>query len=525
LCERSVFWWLLAAVLVLAGYHVIESLDLSLDNREGAMMLVTERMTHGLPSPEWIAKTPYTLSPYGPVYFVLNEVVSSIGPWRRTLIPGRLVSAFAGLLTAGLIGLVVGRRTHSAELGLASAVIYLRYPETAAWIHCYRVDALAVLFALAAYAAPGLPRRGLAISAVMVVAGSLVKQTVALAAVPIVLHLIIERRSREAALYTLGVLTLAGVGWGILYYGSGGYYADLSPLSIHRRYHAGGAILLSVRFFFGKPVTVAAILSVLGAAVADPACVVRCRYVIAGAFASGVAAVLSGTEGAWSNYYLEPAALASALLGLYGINALWRMSRGWTSVLLWAASLATIVGTTGNALKSIQSQERPPDLTSVLGKVKSPYILADGAYIALVASVGLEPAVNDTFFYSILVRNRIIDAGRLADDMRAGRVGGLVLRRPREAYAGVWPVEIVAAMKSHYTSVDLAFNKQIYIYLYISSDADRQPGPQKPGRSAAAGLQSACPLPLETWVSGNPNTTPKGNGSSIQGIARIHAQF
>ena len=75
----------------------------------------------------------------------------------------------------------------------------------------------------------------------------------------------------------------------------------------------------------------------------DPAIVFRCRYVIAGAVATGAATVLSGVEGAWTNYYLEAAALTSALLGLYGINALWKMSREWTSVLLCVASLVTIV--------------------------------------------------------------------------------------------------------------------------------------------------------------------------------------
>ena len=194
-CERTAFWWLLGAVLVLAGHHVIRSLDLSHDNYEGSMMLVTERMSRSPPSREWMARIPYSLSPHGPVYFALTGVVSSIGPWPRSLIPGRFVSISAGLLSAGLIGLAVGRGTNSPELGLATGAMYLGSWTSSAWIHFYRVDALAVFFALAAYAAPGLPRRGLATSAAMVVAGSLVKPVVGLAAIPIALHLILERRN------------------------------------------------------------------------------------------------------------------------------------------------------------------------------------------------------------------------------------------------------------------------------------------------------------------------------------------
>lgn len=466
LCGGTVFWWLLAAVLVLAGFHVMSLFDRSRrDEYEGAMMLVADRMDQGLPSPEWIAKIPYTVSPYGPGYFALCNVVSSVGPWHRSLIPGRSVSIVAGLLTAGLIGLVVGRGAKSAETGLASAAIYLAYPLTAFWIHAYRVDALAVLFAIAAYVASGLPRRQWHVSAVLVVVGSLVKPTVGFAAVPIVLHLLIERRRREAVLYTLGVLTLAGVLWGILCYESGGYYVDIGLRGNQREYSAARAIG-HCRTFLRNPVTVIALLCVLASAVTNPVNVLRCRFSIAGAVALGLAAVGAGIEGGFTNYYLESAALASALLGLYGINSLWRISREWTSVLLCAASIATIVGIAGYTLKKFQSQAREPDLTCVLDYVKSPYILADRDYIALVASLGFVPAVNDPFFYRVAVRNRAIDAGKLAADMRAGRVGGLVLYRLREECSIAWPVEIVDVMKSHYVPAHLDSSKQIYIYKF-----------------------------------------------------------
>jgi hypothetical protein len=464
LCERTVFWLLLALVLVIVAYHVIRLLDLSEDDHEGAMMLVAQRMSEGLPNADWIAKFPSTLSPYGPVYFALTKAVSSLGPWAGSLIPGRLVSVIAAVLTAGLIGLVVGRRTSSAPLGLACGATYLGHPATAPWIHSYRVDSLGVLFEIAAYAAVGLPRLGLTISAVLLVAGSMVKQTVALAAIPIVLHLILTRRRREAGVYTLAVVALAGVGWGILVYGSHGYYAVLGPLNVRRGYNLRQAVFNSV-LFCGNPVTVCAILSVLAAALGDRASVVRCRFVIAGAVALGLAAALSGTDGAAPNYFLAAAALDSALFGLYGLGTLWRLSRKWTSALLWTASLAAIVGLTGYSVKRVQSRQQPPDLRSFLSSVKSQFILVDSYYVASVASAGFVPVINDPYFYRLVVRNGVLDTSRLVDEMQSGRVGALVLCARREKCRGHWPDDIVDAMESHYRPVAFKYHKSLFLYI------------------------------------------------------------
>ena len=76
---------------------------------------------------------------------------ASVGPWQKTLIPGRLVSVAAAVLTALVIAVVVWRRTASAVCGLTAGVLYLGYPIIAYWFHDYRVDGLACFFAIAAY--------------------------------------------------------------------------------------------------------------------------------------------------------------------------------------------------------------------------------------------------------------------------------------------------------------------------------------------------------------------------------------
>jgi Dolichyl-phosphate-mannose-protein mannosyltransferase len=467
LSAPALFWCLLPTLLVLTATHVYRSLDALRDGYEGAMMLVSERMTEGLPSREWLAKVPYTVSPYGPAYFALARFASFVGRQPRSLVPGRLVSVIAGLLTAGLIGLVVGRRTSSSALGLASAVVYLGYPGVDTWIHQYRIDALAVLFAIAATATAGLSRRRLAVSALMVVAGSLVKQSVGLAAVPVVLYLWIEGRHRDAGLYVLSVLALAGMVWAILFYASGGYYFDLGVLGNRRPYYPSQAIYYG-GWFARRSITVAAFVSLLAAAVVNPAAVIRCRFAIAAVVAGALAVVLSGFEGATTNYYLETAALASILLGIHGLGALWRISRAWTAVFLLFACIAIGAREASRAWNQTNLQPRSPALAAALAGVTSDYVLADAPCVALVSSLGLVPAVNDPFFYRVLVRNRLLDPRQLAADMRAGRVGALVLSRPLETYTEDgkgWPAEIVAVMSSHFASAGFQ-QAQFYVYIH-----------------------------------------------------------
>jgi hypothetical protein len=56
--------------------------------------------------------------------------------------------------------------------------------------------------------------------------------------------------------------------------------------------------------FFGNPVTIATVLSVAVASIAEPMAVLRCRFAVAGAMALALAVARSGGEGAAADYYL-----------------------------------------------------------------------------------------------------------------------------------------------------------------------------------------------------------------------------
>jgi hypothetical protein len=467
-CERNARRSLQVAVLVAIAFHLIRVFDSSRDEYEGGMMQLAERMGWSLPDPTWTDRIPYTVCPYGPVYFAVTKAVSKVGPWAGTLIPGRLVSVAAGILTALLIGLVVNRRTASAELGLSAALFYLVYPRVAFWMHDYRVDTLAALFAIGAYTALELPGRGLQLSTASVVVGSLVKQPVAFAAIPITLHLILSRKPREAVLYLLSVLVVGGAAWGLVVYASRGYYLNMALLGNRRAYFPSQAMHLAA-VFFGNPVTIVTVLSVAVASIAEPMAVLRCRYAVAGAMALALAIALSGGEGAATNYYLESAALMSLFLGLYPLTTFWALNRRRTAGILGVIGLVTTVAIGAYTVKALRSGERRADLTSVADQVKNRCVLADRQYVAPAVSAGLVPAVNDPYFYRVAVRNGAIDAGRLADDMRAGRVGGLVLAKPREQYArgsDEWPPEITAVMLSDFAACGRADSGYLYVHRF-----------------------------------------------------------
>src|SRR5262249_39253756 len=156
---------------------------------EGPILALVERWRSEPVSAQWWQGTPSTLTCYGPGYYWLVKVVSPLTPWDHTLIPGRLLALAAMLATALLFALLIYRPTHSVEVSLAGALFYLAAPVVTYWLPYHRVDTLAIFLSLASYAVLGRSRASGWASALLVVAGSLVKQTAALSALPVILYL------------------------------------------------------------------------------------------------------------------------------------------------------------------------------------------------------------------------------------------------------------------------------------------------------------------------------------------------
>ena len=83
------------------------------------------------------------------------------------------------------------------------------------------------------------------------------------------------------------------------------------------------------------------------------------RYVIALIISWGFAGLLSGGEGAATNYFLESAGLVCILLGIYGVSALWQLDRAQTAIVLWAAGIAVIAGVSATPWPIFGLAEKP----------------------------------------------------------------------------------------------------------------------------------------------------------------------
>jgi hypothetical protein len=222
--------------------------------------------------------------------------------------------------------------------------------------------------------------------------------------------------------------------------------------------------------FAENPATVAAAVALIAAFVANSKPICTNRYVIALVIGLGFAGLLSGGEGSANNYFLESAGLVCIVLGLYGVSALWRLDRGRTAIVLWTAGFSVVVAVSANTVMYVRAGGKAPDLAIVKSQAATDYVLADRQFIGPAIWAGLTPAVNDPFFYGVVVKNRAVDVGLLVEDMKAGRVSALVLAKPLEQYTPAgneWPAEIVDVMRSHYAPAGRADVGYLYLY-YIS---------------------------------------------------------
>ncbi|MGH9199651.1 MAG: hypothetical protein ACRD2A_00250 [Vicinamibacterales bacterium] len=457
-CHRHVRWPLGLALLSLVAMHVAGGFDTVRDFFEGGNSMVVER--GGWARPEWLTGLPYTLTPYAPGYFtavaLLNSAVAAVTnveAWPTPVVSGRLLSVAAGLVTSAMAAVAVARRIGAVEPGLVAAAVFLSYSGVSFWINLFRVDALATAFAIATYAAAS-GSAGLVVSGLLVVAGSLVKQTTILAAAPVALHLAFTGRLGSAARYLAGVGLAAAAIWAVVFVASGGYYFDISIVGNRRDYSVTQAIAMTADFT-RKRWTLLAGVALVCAWLIQSSPLRRCQYVVALLVASVIAAAFSGIEGASTNFFLEPSALAAIVIGMYGVGPLWRASPQRTALVLWATSAVLIVWAGSAAAGSIRRDRPPLDLSAFRAELPHTSVFVDWRFLAAARQAGLRPMLNDPFFLTIVVRNGAFKLDPMLEDLRSGRIAGLVLFTSLFEQDDVpgWPPELVTAFRSHFETV------------------------------------------------------------------------
>jgi hypothetical protein len=471
-----------AAGLLVALYgHTRRVFDLTRkEYGEGPILAMVERWRQEPISARWLEGPQWTLSCYGPGYYAVVRLVSPWTPWDHTLIPGRLVSLLALVATSAMVALIVYRESRSATLAQIAALTYLFASPVLIWLPFARVDSLAVFFAVSAYAAVGPRKRNLVLSGLLIVIGSLVKQPVALCALPICAHLVLNHRRREALGYLLGVGTLGAALWSLLAWASGGYFfagaivGNLNPLIL-------SSLPWKIWRFWKSPLAVSALGVLVYLLLVDR------HQVKASLYASGllVSAVLSSVliakEGSGQNYYLEAAALATVVVALYGFRVLWTIPQRWAlALLLGLTAFGTLAGAYSLKLLSRPFAVSPCHVwVAVLGER---HILADGTCMDALATEAKLPVLNDPYLYRMMVENGALDADPLVAAMASGEVAALVLERSVEDHRTSkyldgqreyrsWATPVVDAMRRYYVLVQREPGFWLYMHRSLVTPA------------------------------------------------------
>jgi hypothetical protein len=480
---RSRLTWCLSAVarlvlLVTLALFLLAALLRVFDFRqpadfgEGTLLATVERMEREPISAHWLDGPEYTVNPYGPVYYWTVRAVRAVLPWQHSLLPGRLVSLAATLGIVVLLGFLVGRHTKSLDLALLSVMLLLASPVVHAWATPHRVDPLAVLLAFGGYLTVKLPRRGIVVSACLIVVASLTKQNMALAGVPIFLLLLFEGKFKAATGYAILVVGLGVSVWATLDLASGGYY-----MATAIRGHLGamwpqqGFEILY--WFLTTPLGLSAGIVLGWMIVKSPASLCHSVYGLGLITSLLFSAVLSCKEGASYAYHFESSVLAAAVLGLEGLPVLLAMHR--QRALLLAAVLAGILAAPEarelrhRGFRFYTSPYASSFLSSRLSHSRPTYVLADGQYLDAVLQEGLTPLINDPFLFRQLVGNGTLKSDKVIEAMEQGKVEYLVLKRTiamhRKHVGSIsqkWPAELLDAMDRGYALE--AATEDIFLY-------------------------------------------------------------
>ncbi|HEX7450154.1 MAG TPA: hypothetical protein VF306_21515 [Pirellulales bacterium] len=473
---------LAGALAMVAAYHACRVFELGHKSYgEAPILALTERMAAEPPSAAWRTGPPYTLSCYGPAFYWASGAVAQLGGWRHSIVPGRLVSVAAALFVAALIAVAAGGGARHVEVGLAGALIFLVSGPVSEWLPYARVDLLALAFAAIAYVAAQRGWGGAALPAIAVVAGSLAKPTIALAAAPITLHLLLNRQSRKALWFAVLVVGLGAASWATVEWTSDGYFlsavlsGNRNPLSLWRGYRFGYE-------FLGSPLGVGACVTSIGLWIVSPQEFRRSLFSLGFLVSTAIATVLVCKRGSDLNYFLEPAMLGSLAIAVDGVPRLYAAdARRANLALLFltiilaapvlrefrkndalrqaAAPLRQAVGWAERSESHHAASHSLPrahfEAVSRLlaGEPAHVGILADGQCVDMVLAAGCQPWVNDSYLYMLLTGNGTLDSTELIEQVRLGHIGWLFLHQPLEAHlqsvahhSNLWPPEVLRCL-------------------------------------------------------------------------------
>lgn len=449
------------------------------DYGEGPILAMVERMRHESVDAEWMRGPRHTVTCYGPGYYwAILAAAKPMGDLQQTLIPGRLVSLAAALAIAAMIAAVVARRTESVPLGLFCALLFLSWRVVEFWVPFHRTDVLSVVFSFAAYVAASRDdRRGLLLAALLIGVGSLVKQTVALSAMPIFLYYVLNRRYSDAAIFAMAVSAAGAVLWGAIDWASGGYFLTAAIRGNLNNPSLIQGLKLNFGFWVLCPASLATIVVLVFMLATDVKRVLGSVFCVGFVVEVAIAMAAVFKEGAAINYFIPACALGATIVGVHGLSHFMTMSKQKTLIAVAVVSLLFTIGKfieiPANFAVLRDFDAGYANVEKALETSPSEWVLVDGGWTDAALAAGAKPMVNDPILLRLMEENGTVDSGPLRDAMSRGEIRYLVLNGTVEEHreqignhVQKWSADVIQAMEQHYHFAFTLDAKGDKIYIY-----------------------------------------------------------
>jgi hypothetical protein len=448
------------------------------------------RIVRGKPLYQPLDRSPYSVAPYTPVYYLLAAALQvAFGPGFP---PGRLLSFLAGLAAAALIGRLTARRARSRWAGGFAAFLFLTlgFPGRIPFFALYKEDMLGVALSLGAIATliDARSARRLALAAVLAALAILTKQTMASAAVAGTVWLFQDDRRRAVrfAGICLGIVIATAVVLELL---TGAFFANtLSANAVPFRWDAFGPNLETLVQFQAIPIALSVLYVVdLARSGRQPQSDLLVLYFAA----CSLTVVGMGRPGSAHNYWMELAGSTSVLATLavwerLGLRAtLGKQIRSAIPLLLLGANVAYVMVPMRAAVVPVLSflktaPKKEPEFDRLVERVRSEprEVLADPPDVVVLAG---RPNLLELYFSTIRYREGLWDPTPLVERICRGDVGLLAIKYELESdargiYQGYefWPPPILAALRESMRLESQQAGRFLYVPLDASSRASRR---------------------------------------------------
>lgn len=394
---------LACSILLYGRVWLVEFRDLDkTEYGEGPLLAFALRWMEGPPEPAWLSEMPLSLTVYGPVFPWLWQAALTRLPAIDPLLLGRILASGTGVLLVVGTGLVAFRTSGSGSAALLGVLALVSSPIVPQFLAHARVDSLAALLVLGAYAvfSPALGR--LVAAAALLAAGSLVKQTAILHAAPLALVAVATCGGSAGVRFGLAVAGFTVILWGPVLLAFQGFFweaavkANLNPLSV---WHGTDVVYRVV----DTPQFVLAAVAAWLLTLHQWRLVLVNRWLVGFLFSLLAGAALSFKVGSSVNYFLDALWLGAIVIGrAAGIHLKAAPAVAHAVALAVACVVAApqVLATYADGPPSTSSGLRARQIQAVV--TPGAAVIADGHLVSQVLRAGGRLIINDPFVFRLM---------------------------------------------------------------------------------------------------------------------------